>query len=520
MNSRLPINIESLLSGNAVEGERLEYKQGWNPDAIYRTICAFANDFDNTGGGYIVIGADEVNGRVVRPVRGVDINQVESIEKAMIGFNNLIQPYYQPSFFIEEVDGKTLLVIKAMAGDRRPYKVPDNVTAKNKVYNYYIRYNSSTIIPNDEYTKELFALANRTPFDDRGNSNINPTDISTVLLHDFLTRVDSRLAKEDASMNWMGVLEQMDLLDGPIENRQIKNVAAMMFCENPERFFKATQVDIVIFPEGVAKNPDNFYEVSPIKGPVPQMIKDTLGYLRTNVVKKRIIKPKNSEKSIVYYNYPYQALEEAVVNALYHRDYQEREPVEITIEPDKITILSYSGPDRSISMESLVEGKRLRTRRYRNRRLGEFLKELDLTEGRATGIPTIQNELRKNGSPSARFDTDEGRTYFVIEIPCHPAMIEGATPHTDQYDMRESLKVVFDLIRANPKITKVEIAAKLGISVPTVSRRIKQLEGRIERVGTRLGYWRIIGSDINDDMNSDTNGDMNDDMNGDTNEKT
>ena len=43
---RLPINIEELLSGRAVEGDRIEYKIGWNPDAIYRTICAFANDFE------------------------------------------------------------------------------------------------------------------------------------------------------------------------------------------------------------------------------------------------------------------------------------------------------------------------------------------------------------------------------------------------------------------------------------------------------------------------------------------
>ena len=53
---KLPINIEELLNGHAVEGERIEYKTGWNPDAIYRTICAFANDFDETGGCYIVIG--------------------------------------------------------------------------------------------------------------------------------------------------------------------------------------------------------------------------------------------------------------------------------------------------------------------------------------------------------------------------------------------------------------------------------------------------------------------------------
>ena len=43
---RLPINIEELLGGRAVEGDRIEYKAGWNPDAIYRSVCAFANDFD------------------------------------------------------------------------------------------------------------------------------------------------------------------------------------------------------------------------------------------------------------------------------------------------------------------------------------------------------------------------------------------------------------------------------------------------------------------------------------------
>ena len=71
-------------------------------------------------------------------------------------------------------------------------------------------------------------------------------------------------------------------------------------------------------------------------------------------------------------------------------------------------------------MEDIREGKSLRSRRYRNRRLGEFLKELDLTEGRATGIPTVQEELEVNGSPRATIETDEERTYFLIDIPCHP----------------------------------------------------------------------------------------------------
>lgn len=109
---------------------------------------------------------------------------------------------------------------------------------------------------------------------------------------------------------------------------------------------------------------------------------------------------------------------------MYHRDYQEAEPVEIAIEPTGIDILSYSGPDRSISESAIREAKILKARRYRNRRLGDFLKELNLTEGRATGIPTIQKHLKLNGSEGATIQTDEERSYFLITIPCRADMIE------------------------------------------------------------------------------------------------
>lgn len=189
-----------------------------------------------------------------------------------------------------------------------------------------------------------------------------------------------------------------------------------MFCEHPERFFPVTQVDIVIFPEGSIEKPDLMIEVPKIVGPVPKIIKETLSYLRTNVIKQKITKPKDTEISDKIFNYPYQALEETVVNALYHRDYQEREPVEITIEPEHIDVLSYAGPDRSISAEAIKAARKLKARRYRNRRLGDFLKELDLTEGRATGIPTIQKALRNNGSAPAVIETDDDRTYFCLQF--------------------------------------------------------------------------------------------------------
>lgn len=54
----IPINIEELLRQQVIESTRIEYKSDWNPEPVLHSITAFANDFDNLGGGYIVIGVD------------------------------------------------------------------------------------------------------------------------------------------------------------------------------------------------------------------------------------------------------------------------------------------------------------------------------------------------------------------------------------------------------------------------------------------------------------------------------
>lgn len=117
-------------------------------------------------------------------------------------------------------------------------------------------------------------------------------------------------------------------------------------------------------------------------------------YIQNNIIKEEIIKFPDRAESDRYYNYPFAAIEEALANAVYHKGYDVREPIEVRVEPDKIEILSFPGPDRSITIEGL-RNYRVVNRRYRNRRIGEFLKELHLTEGRNTGFGKILRALEK-----------------------------------------------------------------------------------------------------------------------------
>lgn len=508
----LPINIEDLLRKQKIEGSRIEFKAGWNPDSIYHSICAFANDFDNIGGGYILVGVEEENGIAKRPVKGLPTNEIDGILKDMVGFNNKINPYYMPRTSVEEVDGQNILVIWVPSGVNRPYDVRESVVSKNNPKTeWYIRSGSSSIVAKGEVLDELREMANRTPFDDRGNPDISVDDISPTLVLDYLKKVDSKLVTDFHKVPIEDILDKMDLFTGPTERRMLKNVAAMMFCENPAKFFPYTQVEIVLFPNGLEQDPSNMIEIPKISGPVPYMIKATLDYLKTNLIKERIIKPKDRAESERFFNYPYQAFEEAVVNALYHRDYQEREPVEIRIEPQGVAILSYAGPDRSISMEAIQTAKLLKARRYRNRRLGDFLKELDLSEGRATGIPTIQDELRKNGSQPARIETDDDRSYFLIEIPCREGFQNAIEqPIVQESELKSKLKskhkdelkgelktmrIILDLMIENPEITTMALVERSGKSRSTVQKSIKILkdENCIDRVGgKKYGRWEIL----------------------------
>ena len=508
----LPINIENLLSGRTVESERIEYKEGWNPAAIYRSICAFANDFSNIGGGYVIIGVKAKDGIPERPVKGIPENQLDSIQQQMIGFNNLIRPVYHSKLEIEIVDGKKIMLLWIPGGSNRPYEVPEDITATKKEFHYYIRKYASSVKAGKQEREELLSLANHVPFDDRANIDASLDDISFALLQDHLRLTKSKLQDWAETRLKVDILEQMELLSGPPEQLFARNVALMMFSEKPERFFPYSRVEIVFFPNG-AEDPE-FKEIPAISGPVPYMIKETLSYLKTHVLEEKIRKVANQPESIRVWNYPFTALEEAVANALYHRDYQLREPVEIRVYPDSITILNYGGPDRSIKLDAFNKDI-IKPRRYRNRRLGDFLKELDLTEGRATGIPTIRKAIIENGSPLAYFETDENRSFFETTLFIHPDFTKsnksldvndnkiseefrknfGRISEEIRKEIGKNISETFKLIAMNPSLTAEQIAKKTSKTSRTIENHISKLRdaGFIVRKGAKIGgYWEVI----------------------------
>src|SRR5690606_9415252 len=101
----LAINIDELIHGRVIEWERLEFKRGWNPEDVIHSLSAFANDINNWGGGYIVLGIEENNGRPVLPPAGLNPDQIDRIQGEITGLCHKLQPNYmpviQPYLFLE-----------------------------------------------------------------------------------------------------------------------------------------------------------------------------------------------------------------------------------------------------------------------------------------------------------------------------------------------------------------------------------------------------------------------------------
>ena len=159
------------------------------------------------------------------------------------------------------------------------------------------------------------------------------------------------------------------------------------------------------------------------KGPIHHQLREALQFIKNSIVSKKIVKSADKAESDWVFNYPYAALEEGLANAVYHRAYDIREPIEVRVEKNMIEIVSFPGPDRSVTQEGLKRYK-VSNRRYRNRRIGDILKELHLTEGRNTGFGKILSALEENGSPKPEFETDEGHNYFITRLFIHNAFMK------------------------------------------------------------------------------------------------
>ncbi|WP_407532474.1 RNA-binding domain-containing protein [Elizabethkingia miricola] len=455
----LPINIEDLVNARTVESVRIEFKRGWNPEEAIRTICAFANDIREYGGGYLIVGIDEKDGTPILPPYGIQANQIDKIQKEFIQLCHQIQPNIFPTIEPIEFQEQHIIVIWVTTGEERPYSAPSTLGGKAQ-RRIYVRPSSVTIPATPILEDQLRELAAYKHFDDRVNTKSNIDDLDLGLIQSYLQEIKSNLYEEAFNIPLSELALKMQIARGTAENLKPLNVGLLMFCKNPEKYFEGCVTNLVEFEDEAGTN----YSEKKFLGPVHVQIRQIMDYLNNNVIKGFVRKDTSRAESNRFVNYPYQALEEVVVNSLYHRSYGNPTPNEIRVYKSgndrRIEILSYPGPLPPIDENALVQLK-ITARNYRNLKLGDWLKNLRLAEKYATGIPTILNALETNGSPKPILSTDADRSHFLVVFRIHPDAPEENNHPIDDieiFTLSNSQQTILEKL-INEPIVETEIEA-------------------------------------------------------------
>lgn len=364
-----------------------------------------------------------------------------------------------------ELQGRLVIVIWCPGGFGRPYKASRNVYRDTSDKRYYIRKLARTVVASPEEERELFYAASDIPFDDRPNLTARPEDLSISLMRNHLREVGSALYAQSATATLEELADDLQLLSGPPEDLRPRNVGLLMFSDRTERFFRYARIEVVDMtdPTGQGMVEKTF------TGPIQRQLRDALSYLRNYEIESMTTKEPDKADATTVYNYPYAAVEEVLSNAVHHRSYQIAEPIVVRVTPEALEVTSYPGFDRSIT-DADIAAHRIRARIYRNRRLGGFLKELHLIEGRNTGFPTAFAALERNGSPTLRFEMDEGRGFPSVVVPVHPAFAPSGIGRREA-GRRELEQRILDALPEEP-VSITELARLLGYK--GVSRRLRE----------------------------------------------
>ena len=188
------------------------------------------------------------------------------------------------------------------------------------------------------------------------------------------------------------------------------------------------------------------------------------------------------------YLFDYDAVNEAVLNALVHNDWTITEP-QISIFSDRMEILSHGGLPNGMTVEDFYEG----ISRPRNSTLMRVFLNMGLTEHTGHGVPTI---IKKYGKEA--FDITDN--YIMCRIPFDSAVVEMRHKNVGMnvgmnVGLNKTEKAVLSLLIESADWNAEELASEVGVTKRTIERAFASLQkkGKIERIGSkRDGSWKVI----------------------------
>jgi len=258
------------------------------------------------------------------------------------------------------------------------------------------------------------------PFDKRPNTNTCEADMDLLLFRDCMNamghlqhgkQLEDYLTDKDRIAEFIPPLFAKIPLDGGL---CLRNFALLAFgkWESISLSFPEAHTVVSVY-NGVDRSEDTAKRYI-LTGSVIEQAKKAIDLLVVQaytIFDKTNANP-NQEK------YPKRALQEAIVNAIVHRDYQICDPVRITVFSDRIEIRSPGTLHWAVDREKFINGKA--NPKWRNQSFAYLFNKLQLAQAEGQGIPTIIRTMREEGGQTPVFEIEEESVTVTL-----PANIEA-----------------------------------------------------------------------------------------------
>ena len=402
------------------ESEQTEWKENVaDVNDVVATLCAFANDLQNLGGGYVVCGAKEEKDehgfpKLVRT--GLTASRLKEVENTVLArCRDRVFPPIAP--LVEELGSddrqrRILVFLQPATGAAHTFRRNDE-GAK-----HFVRVSRSTIEARNGLLKDLLVRKGALePWDRRPCNAATVGDLDLLTLRDALERmgvytpdrgVEPYLADGIQISPFVPPLCVAEPLSGVLRPR---NFAVLLFGRSPQQFIPGAYAIFSAYPGRDRTDPSSRrFEIAGTLLEQARRLRELLDAEAVTLFDKTNLEEPNAEK------YPRRALQEAMVNALAHRDYELVDPGRFTSYKDRIEIISPGPLPIGVTLEDLRT--RAITPRWRNQALAWFLARLQLAQAEGQGIQTIRSSMKAAGCPPPLFDATEVSVTCVLRA--HP----------------------------------------------------------------------------------------------------
>ncbi|MCX7043962.1 MAG: putative DNA binding domain-containing protein [Candidatus Sumerlaeota bacterium] len=407
------------------ESEQVEWKENVaDTEDVVRAVVAFANDYSNLGGGYVVCGAAETrdeHGFQKMALTGMTAARCREVEGAVLSdCREKVEPPIVPIVDEQSAatpDRRILVFIVPASGHAHCFRGRGRDASK-----YFIRIGRETREARNSLLRELLVRKKALePWDRRVCREAGIADIDLVVFRDMLQEMglwDSKKPLDDYFSSESKLSEFVPPLIGrePLTGQTYpRYFTLLLFGKEPTRYIPGAYAIYSKYHSVDRGQPAG--EQKWIKGTIQaqaRMLMQLLSAEALTLFDKSDPRPNQAA-------YPERALQEAVVNALAHRDYESDHPARVTVFMDRIEILSPGSLPREIKPEDFKTGKSFPV--WRNQSLAYFLNKMRLAQAEGQGIPTILRLMDYEGCPPPIFDLRPGAV--LCTLPANPRKLKN-----------------------------------------------------------------------------------------------